>query len=137
MNQSQILRYATTEESIVWDYLTSRFGERISIKPVFFQGDASASQFIIYNPSILYYAISFEQWGFGIDNADAYVWFYDESDVTSFGLTNSVRAIKSDDTSVFQLNQLKTKHVIFSRFEYTAGGGGNEITKLVGFQIGI
>lgn len=130
-----ILKAATPEQRLLWNYLFLRFGERISISQFVFGGASAGSELLIYSANKLYVAYQFNYNGLsavGVNGAQ--VQFMDETNAVKYELTNNAPVWDTTAAAMrYAPNSASINNIWFSRCApFTASR-----IQFIGYRIGI
>lgn len=112
-----ILRAATPEQRILWNYIFLRFGERISISQYCFSGTI-AGELTVYTARKIYlaYEMQYSYNGSSVTTSSGRVMAYDELNAFNFSLDNSYPAWDATAAAMRYLPQTGViKNIWFSR----------------------
>lgn len=130
-----ILRAATPEQRILWNYVFLRWGERVPIAQLYYNGNPAGTEFLTYSARKIYIAYSLFMSSDGVALATIpQTLLRDDADVTN----NSCRSLESywDATAAaarFVCEQAVIHNVWFSRL---IPQGHNGMT-FIGYRISI
>lgn len=131
-----IIRAATPEQRILWNYIFLRFGEKIALQQVFYYGNLAGSEFLIYSANKLYIALQLSlTFTLGAANATAsYVSFFNELNVLATG-GNAVQPAWDTTAAAYKYgnNDYNSKNEVFARILAT----NYSQIKFIGYRLGI
>lgn len=132
-----ILRAATPEQRLLWNYVFLRWGERVPIAQLFYEGASPGSEFLTYNANKLYLAYSLELGRNVAPNVGAslaYCELYNESNAMFHCLMKSVGYWDATAAAArFSPITISSNNFYFSRLVLN----GYASIKFIGYRIAI
>ena len=139
MHQSveDILKTASPEQRLLWNYIFLRWGERVPVSQLFYEGTTGAAgELAVYSANKIYIAYEFEMDGAAAAQvAPIYVQFFNEAN--AFFQTIANNAAFWDTTAAapkYLNNNARKQNFYFSRL--AAGAVASNI-KFIGYRIGV
>jgi hypothetical protein len=112
-----IIKAATPAQRILWNHLFLKFGERIALSQLYYQGPVAGSEFLTYNARKMYFALQYEHGGACGSGANAgYTNFYSETNVINFIISNDKMIWDATAAAPrYLVNTAIAENVIFSK----------------------
>ncbi len=129
----EIIKSASPEQKIMWNNLFLRYGERLSLSPLYYIGIHAGSEFITYKVGTMYVAYSLVPSGTGAAGVTpTLVTLYDESNNVS-NYINGQNALFDQTANVneYAARYTNAENIVFSRAvvqNYTA-------IKFIGYRL--
>jgi len=131
----EIIKNASAEQRISWNYIFLRFGAKIGISQFYFHEGIAGSEFLIYSANKLYLALDLTFYGSsGMNAVVGYVTLYNEANAIRSISQNSM--LSWDATAAafkYISNNVYDKNLCFSRIVATVYGG----IKFCGYRLSI
>lgn len=120
-----IIKTASPEQKILWNYIFLRFGERLSVSQFVYEGLAAGNECLTYTAGKLYFAyqLTLAPLTAGINLIPAAHLLYDENNVLKFSL-NSNTAMYDTTAAAVRYNLMARQFVnlVFSRIDVNGAG---------------
>jgi hypothetical protein len=129
-----ILRAATPQQRILWNYIFLRFNERAAVSQFVYEGVPAGSELNVFTARKLYFAyqIMWSQNGGGISAISPAMLFYNENNAQNFILMNNAPAWDATAAAMrYVLNPGSFENIVFSRLD----PNGINYVKFYGYRI--
>jgi len=114
----EIIKNADAEQRILWNMIFLRWGDKIGLQQLFFQGAAAATEFLVYSANKLYLCLSIEI-GCTVTAAagNTFLQFFNQANAAFLNMGNLSLAWNVT-TAAFNTvgNNYNLKNFYFSRF---------------------
>jgi hypothetical protein len=109
----------TPGQQILLDYVKTLVGANPTYINLFYQGGIIGSEFLTYSAKKLYMAFEFEGSQLpAVEVNSGFIHFYDQADALFFILVNEDLELTAADVANYNINNVKTKNIYFSRLNY-------------------
>jgi len=122
----EIIKNATAEQRILWNYIFLRFGERVGISQfAYFGSIAGSGELIVYDARKMYLALVFAGSSGSITNAPCSINIFDEGNVlidqpaSNFSYWDTAAAGQRIGGSSFELRTLLFSRIAANAYAYT------------------
>lgn len=95
----EIIKAATPEQRVLWNYIFLTFGERVSISQLNYSGVVAATEFLTYTARKLYLALEFGYSNTIATNLIPLVNVYNEANAVKMILSNNTHCVYWDATA--------------------------------------
>ena len=129
-----ILKAATPEQRLLWNYIFLRWGERVSISQYCFSGNSVASELTVYNANKIYVAYQLNMAGAGSQIAVSSIQLFNELNAHKGNFIKSMPYWDATAASVrYVINSLYLQNMWFSRISC------NIVMEInfIGYRVGI
>ena len=130
----EIIKQATAEQRLLWNFIFMQFGDRVSISQLFYMGAVAGSEFLVYRAGKLYLCYDIHLSAPGTPNgATQYFQFYNENNAINFyGTNQSVFFNVGTAVTMYSANDFNIPNIYFSRFVMA---GMYNYMRFVGFRL--
>lgn len=128
-----ILRAATPEQRIVWNYIYLRYGERCAVSQLQFSGNLIGSELATYAAGKMYFALQLSYSGTpAAAVAPEYLRLYDESNNIKFVISNVLPVWDATAAAMRYLNNMAyINNMLFSRLVMNT----NDDISFIGYRL--
>jgi hypothetical protein len=131
----EILKTATPEQRLIWNYIFLRWGERVPISQFVYMGTvAGAGELLVYSARKLYFAYQLETAQDATSASGFFMRLYDENNAVFFTVRNMFPYWDATAAGLKYVNGNCTSYNnYFSRLEFNAV----DRVKFIGYRLGI